>query len=138
MLLIIEIKTEIRDLGAIERSLSWYEREAMFAAGRLGWRPRRRLGCLLLLATDANERRAAANREPLVVGFPVRARHLASVIGGTSRSGEGARAIAMIDPLSRRASWIRPLRIDGRRSPAPFADYADFMRVAREGRGGRP
>jgi transcriptional regulator with XRE-family HTH domain len=36
LLLVIEIKTEIRDLGAIERSLGWYEREAWVAARRLG------------------------------------------------------------------------------------------------------
>jgi transcriptional regulator with XRE-family HTH domain len=33
-LLVVEIKTEIRDLGGIERSLGWYEREAGFAAPR--------------------------------------------------------------------------------------------------------
>lgn len=137
LLLVIEIKTEIRDLGAIERSLNWYERESMGASRRLGWQPRRRVGCLLLLATDANEARAAANREPLFVGFPGRARDLAAVITGTTWSGAWSRAIAMIDPLSRRASWLRPLRVDGRRSPAPFADYADFMRVAGEARSGR-
>lgn len=135
LLLVIEIKTEIRDLGAIERALNWYEREAMIAARRFGWQPRGRLGCLLLLATDANEARAAANREPLLVGFPVRARDLAGAIDRTGGSKDGGRALAMIDPVSRRAAWLRPLRIDGRRSPAPYADYADFMRVIREGRG---
>jgi hypothetical protein len=55
LLLVIEIKTEIRDLGAIERSLGWYEREAWAAARRLGWRPRQIVGCLFLLG-DRDER----------------------------------------------------------------------------------
>ena len=130
-LLVIEIKTEIRDFGAIERALGWYEREAQVAARRLGWQPRRTIGCLLLLATEANDVRAAANREPFVAGFPVRARDLAGLAGGTSVPSQAGRAVAMIDPRSRRHVWLRPLRIDGRRSPAPYLDYADFIRATR-------
>ena len=128
-LLVIEIKTEIHDLGAIERSLGWYERDAFVAARRFGWQPTRSLGCLLLLATVANDARAAANREPIGAGFPVRARELAGLIEGERGPARLGRAVAMIDPLSRRAAWARPLRIDGRRQPAPYQDYADFMRA---------
>lgn len=129
-LLVIEIKTEIHDLGAIERSLGWYEREAVIAARRMGWRPGRSIGCLLLLASGANDARASANRESMDVGFPVRARQLAGLVNGEAPVSRPGRAVAMIDPLSRRASWLRPLHQDGRRSPAPYIDYADFMRVA--------
>jgi len=128
-LLVIEIKTEIHDLGAIERSLGWYEREAIIAARRLGWRPKGSLGCLLLLETGANDARVAANREPIGVGFPVRARELARLVDGEGGPSRRGRAVAMIDPLSRRSAWLRPLRLDGRRQPAPYADYADLMRV---------
>ena len=128
ILLVIEIKTEIHDLGAIQRSMGWYEREAWMAAGRLGWQPGRLLGCLLLLATDANDTRVAANRQPFAVGFPARATDLAEVVAGGSTVPQG-RAVAMIDPRSRRIAWLRPLRVDGRRSPAPYLDYADFMRA---------
>ena len=134
-LLVIEIKTEIHDLGAIERSLHWYEREAPAAARRLGWRPRRSMGCLLLLATESNETRASTNRIPLAEGFRLRARELRTVVGGAADAPSG-RAMAMIDPLSRRDAWIRPLRIDGRRTAAPYADYAGFMgAILRRGRG---
>lgn len=128
-LLVIEIKTEIHDLGAIERSLGWYEREAIVAARRLGWRPKRSLGCLFLLATGANDARVSANREPIGVGFPIRARELAGLVDGEGDSPRRGRAVAMIDPLSRPAGWLRPLRLDGRRQPAPYVDYADFMRA---------
>lgn len=128
-LLIIELKTEIHDLGQIERNLGWYEREAFAAARRLGWRPRRAIGCLLLLASRANDDRAASNRASIDDGFRIRARELGAIIGGESIPAPRTRVIAMLDPASRRRAWCRPLWIDGRRTPAPYADYADFLRA---------
>jgi Helix-turn-helix. len=133
-LLVTEIKTEIHDLGAIERSLGWYEREAWFAAERLGWRARRSMGCLFLLATTVNDVRVDANRKSFAIGFPMRARDLAALIQDGAGPAITGRAVAMIDPLSKRAGWLRPLRLDGRRSMAPHADYAGFMRAV-EGKG---
>jgi transcriptional regulator with XRE-family HTH domain len=130
VLLVIEIKTEIHDLGAIQRSLGWYEREAWAAASRAGWRPGRIIGALLLLSTAANEARAQANRDILGEAFPARARALADIVAHapTPTDGRSDRAVAMIDPRSTRRLWLRPLRIDGRRSAAPYSDYAEFMR----------
>ncbi len=129
-LLVIEIKTEIHDLGAIERALGWYEREALSAARRLGWRPARSIGCLLLLATEVNDARASANRVSMDVGFQVRSRELAALVDGRAVTNVRGRGVAMIDPLSRRSNWLRPLRRDGRRSPSPYIDYADFVRAS--------
>jgi len=134
VMLVIEIKTEIRDLGQIERSLGWYEREAWAAARRMGWRPSRAIGCLLLLATDANDARVDANRTSIQAGFPLRARDLAPIVAGEAVPREQGRAIAMVDPRSRRRAWCGALRLDGRRSPAPYLDYARFMRATRRAR----
>jgi transcriptional regulator with XRE-family HTH domain len=132
IMLVIELKTEIHDLGQIERSLGWYEREASIVAHRFGWRPTRRIGCLFLLATQANDLRVAANRGSIEAGFPLRARHLAAILSGDEVPSEAAaRAVALVDPHSRRRAWCRPLWVDGRRSPAPYLDYADFMRSLR-------
>jgi transcriptional regulator with XRE-family HTH domain len=128
VLLVIELKTEIHDLGRIERTLGWYERESWMAARRLGWRPRRVIGCLFLLATDANDARVTANRASIDPIFPRRARHLQTMLAGEPAPPGAGRAIAMVDPLSRRQAWLRSLRVDGRRSAAPYLDYADFMR----------
>lgn len=128
-LLVVEIKTEIRDVGAIERALGWYEREGPISARRFGWRSRRVTGSLLLLATAANDERAASNRASFEQGFPTRARDLASLVTGGAVSAPLGRGLAMIDPRSRRRDWLRPLRIDGRRSPAPYPDYAGFTRA---------
>lgn len=133
ILLVIELKTEIHDLGAIQRSLGWYEREAWNAARRLGWRPRRIVGCLLLLATDANDTRAAENRDVLAAEFGGRARDLDEILKAQIPTGRLRRCVAMVDPRSRRRNWLRPLRIDGRRVGAPYHDYADFMRATAKG-----
>jgi len=135
LLLVIELKTEIHDLGAIQRSLGWYEREAWPAARRLGWNPSAVTGCLLLLATEANDARSAANRDVLAVDFQWRARDLGLIASGSIPHGTPRRCVAMVDPRSRRRAWVRPMRIDGRRTPAPYRDYADFMRVISKPRG---
>jgi transcriptional regulator with XRE-family HTH domain len=134
VVLVIEIKTEIRDVGQIERSLGWYEREAWAAARRIGWQPSRVIGCLLLLATEANDVRVASNRASIQAGFPLRARDLAPIVAGEAAPREQGRAIAMVDPRSRRRAWCGALGLDGRRSPAPYLDYAGFMRATRRAR----
>jgi len=131
VLLVIEIKTEILDLGAIERALGWYEREAWTAARRFGWRPSMVVGSLILLATEANESRLRDNREWFARDFSIRAKTLLAIVAASDRPAARSRAMAMIDPRSKRQSWLRPARIDGRRSPAPYASYGDFMSRSR-------
>ena len=131
-LLVIEYKTELRDIGLVERTLAWYERSAPEAAGRLGWRPRSVASVLLMLASEANEIRLAENRFALAGPFPVRAPELRRRLvdpGGTWP--EPARALALVDPLSRRGTWLRAGRLDGNRSRSSYVDYADFMRRTR-------
>ncbi len=132
-LLIQEIKTELADFGAAERQLGFYERVGMNAAARFGWRARSTVGCLLVLATEANEVRLRENRDSLARSFPLRAGELRQIIEHPDQPRPpGRRGFALVDPLSRRVDWVRPARIDGRRSPAPYADYADFMRQVRK------
>jgi len=120
LLLVIEIKTEIRDLGAIERTLGWHERESWVAARRLGWRPRKVVGCLFLLATEMNEDRISDNRAAFSAGFPIGATELRRIMSNDAPPN-GARAMALIDPRSRRQQWLRPSRLDGRPTPAPMS-----------------
>jgi hypothetical protein len=117
-----EIKTEIDDLGRIQRTLSWYEREARDAARRFGWQPRRVCSALLVLCSSENDARVSANREVLSLSFPARARELGDWLS-TAGTAVPARGLAMIDPRTRRADWLRRTTTDGRRSPAPYANY---------------
>lgn len=127
-LLVIEVKTEVADLGAVERSIRWYEREATRAARRFGWRPLAVASALLVLESQANDELIRLSAAAFNVGFPGRAPELRSVIAGGAPPA-GRRFLAMIDPRSRRANWLRATRSDGRRTGAPYVDYIDAARL---------
>ncbi len=122
-LVIIEIKTRLNDLGLIERQLGWYERTAGGSALRLSWRPTRIVTWLLLLASEEVERAIHANRGVLAEEFPVRAREMLDWLGGGTKTNNG-RGLALLDPSSKRRDWLIRARVDGRRSLAPYRDYA--------------
>ena len=42
--------------------------------------------------------------------------------------GQLPRGLAMVDPLSRRAAWLREPAWDRRHAMPRFSDYADFVR----------
>ena len=127
ILLVIELKTEIHDVGAIERSMNWYQREAVRAAKRFGWRPMSVGSALLILQSVENDDRVVASGAAFAAGFPGRAAELQVVIDGDVAIPD-RRFIAMIDPRSRRAGWLRSTRSDRRRSTAPYVDYIDAVR----------
>ena len=122
-LIVVEIKTRLDDLGAIERQLGWYERRAIPVANDLGWEPRRVSVWLLFLASEEIDAGVRANRHVLATAFPGRAPDMLASLDGTVSST--VRGLAMIDPRSRRRDWLVRTRVDGRRSAAPFRDYAD-------------
>jgi transcriptional regulator with XRE-family HTH domain len=125
-LVIVEIKTRLDDLGAIERQVGWYEGQAMATAHRLGWRPRRIHVWLLVLASDEVDRSLTINRDLVDQAFPGRAMDMLATLTGSAPTAN--RSIALIDPASRRTRWLIPPRSDGRRSAAPYRDYADAAR----------
>jgi transcriptional regulator with XRE-family HTH domain len=125
-MLVIEVKTRLDDIGAVERQLGWYERSAGEVAARLGWRPATVSGWLLLLSTGEVEEALRANRDVLATAFPRRAKELGALLQGTPTLP--GRGLALIDPAARRRSWLLPSRIDGRRSPPPFSNYAEAAR----------
>lgn len=128
-LLIIEIKTRLDDLGAIERQLGWYERSAWKVARELGWRPRRLATWLLLLSSDEVERAVRTNKVVIGSSFPRRAPDMLADLAAPEQMAAGSRGLALVDPTSRRRDWLIRTQIDGRRSPAAFRDYADAARI---------
>jgi transcriptional regulator with XRE-family HTH domain len=131
-LLVVEMKTEIGDLGRIERSMTWYEREAPMACRRLGWSVRLVVGALIVLDTRATEMRLRLNRDALVQTFPLPPDELRRLVEFQGKAtSRPARAIVAIDPSSRRRQWLRSTILHGRRGPAAYADYAEFMRHVR-------
>ena len=127
-LLVVEVKSELDDVGRIQRTIGWFEREAWSAAERLGWRPRRARSALLVLATAENDDRLSRNATALRATFPGSAAQLAGWVDGTAAVPSGP-SLAMIDPHSRRARWLSATRSDGRRTRAPYLDYADAARL---------
>jgi len=128
VLLVIEVKVELDDIGAIDRQLGGYERSAWAAAHALGWRPRALTGALLLLATDSNDRRLVEHRTYLDRRFRIRAPAMrALVVDPQQAPDRGDRCLAMIDPRTRRSRWLMPTWLDGRRNAARYADRAAFL-----------
>jgi transcriptional regulator with XRE-family HTH domain len=131
-LVVVEVKTEVRDLGGLERQVGWYVRASFGAVRDLGWRPKDAVAVVALLATAANDAIVVANRQAFGQAFPMRGAALASALfeGGTV-TGWG---LTMVDPMRRGSRAIQGFRVDGRRTDAPYRDYADFMHVVRRSR----
>jgi transcriptional regulator with XRE-family HTH domain len=126
-LLVIELKTRLDDLGSVERQLGWYGRTAGAAARRLGWRPSRMVTWLLVLASDEVEGVLRQNSELLGRAFALRAPAMLEWLNGDTRPVVG-RGLALIDPSSKRRNWLIRSRVDGRRSPSRYANYAAAAR----------
>jgi len=136
LLLVVEVKTELRDVGEVDRQVAAYVDAAWTAAAGRGWRPRGVTGILALLATSETDRRLAEHRAYLDRAFALRARELAELAQGHPGPipPRGLRGLAMIDPASRRRQWLLPSAIDGRRTPAPYPDRAAYLAGHRQRR----
>lgn len=126
-LLVIECKTRLDDIGGTERQIAWYERAAWDVARDHGWQVRRVVAVLIVLASDEVEAVVKAHRGLLAAAFPARAFDVLQVVAdGAARCDR--RALAMVDPRSRRRDWLIRTRVDGRRSPSPYVGYAQAAR----------
>lgn len=128
-LLVIEIKTRLDDLGALERQLGWYQRMAWEAGRSRGWRIHRVVACVLALASEEVDTAVRTHRDYFRTAFPVRASALTTLLAApeVAQNGHG---LALIDPSSRRHHWLIRTSIDGRRSRLPYRAYADAVRPA--------
>jgi len=131
-LVIVEVKTRLDDLGAMERQLRWYERESRTVARRIGWDVRRTTSWLLVLASDEVDVVLRQHRALFDDTFPRRARELLADVTSHWAAPRPGRGLAMVDPASRRRDWLIRTRLDGRRSPGSYAGYGDAAgRLAR-------
>ena len=118
-LVVVEIKSRLDDMGAIERQVNWYKRMAMGIARGERWDVRLTTAWLLLLASDEVDTAIAANRDVLRYAFPAR---------GGALLDTDAPGLALIDPSNRRRVWLIRPRINGRRTAAPYRDASDAAR----------
>ncbi len=122
-LIIIEIKTVIDDMGAIERQIGWYERSARLVARDLGWQPRRIVTWFLVLSTADNEGLLLRNRDVVRRAFPIGSGEMDTLLHDFGMVWPPGRALALIDPARRGRSWLIRPRIDGGRTVPHYADY---------------
>lgn len=133
-LVVVEVKTQLTDLGGLERQVELYARTCLPATRALGWRPSEILVVVAVLATADVDAFILANRALLAHAFPCRGdRLVAAMLGNGPLTGRG---LAMIDPVRRGRRLFVSTRADGRRSQAPYRGYADFMDVVRGARRG--
>lgn len=124
-LLVEESKTEILDLGGLQRSLAFYEREAWRAAGRLGWHPVRAAVLCVTLDMDAVARRLVENRDLAVRAFPASVAATAAWLRDPAAASPDAWTLGMVDPAVRGRDWLRSTPLSGRRRVHPYAHYAE-------------
>lgn len=124
-LLVIEIKTAIDDVGALERQVDWYERVARRVSLERGWPPRRIVTWLLVLSTEQNELAMTRNRDVFDRAFGVDVASMQGLLDDPGSNWPGGRALALIDPRRRRRMWLVRPRMRGGRTAAPYRDYRD-------------
>jgi transcriptional regulator with XRE-family HTH domain len=124
-LIVDETKGDLPDVGAFQRSLAFYERNAREAANRLGWNPTRVivLGTMLDSATIAT--RLVENQELIRRSFPSPVERLLGWIDDPRAPAPFGWTLATCDPASRSKAWLRPPAVGARRRPVSYADYAD-------------
>ena len=127
-LLVEETKSELPDLGALQRSLAFYEREAWAAARARGWVPRRSAVRVGVLDTDAVARRLADARDLVAGAFPAAPSSVAAWLADPACEPPRGWALASADPAVRGSPWLRPTVLDARRRRPAYADYADAAR----------
>ncbi|HEY4634323.1 MAG TPA: hypothetical protein VIH00_10430, partial [Candidatus Limnocylindrales bacterium] len=86
---------------------------------------------LLVLASEECDAALRANRELFARAWPNRAGSMDGLLGNPRSPWPAGRALALIDPTSRRRQWLIPARVDGRRSAASYRDYGDAAELVR-------
>lgn len=131
-LLIGEIKSRIDDIGGLQRQVDRYDREAVWAARRLGWQPE--VARLAVVCLDSVEVAEAArfNRGILAPAFPGEPGALDAWLRGTGGPPPAGRTLAMIDLAPRRGPALLQTPLAGRRRAAPaYTGYAEAAEVLR-------
>jgi transcriptional regulator with XRE-family HTH domain len=123
-LLIQETKTDIPDMGGLQRSLAFYQHEARAAARRLDWDARKAMVLVVALDSVAIATRLADNRDLVHRAFPARVGDVAAWLKDPAAEMPRGWAIATCDPASREANWLRPTMLGSRRRPPAYRDYA--------------
>jgi transcriptional regulator with XRE-family HTH domain len=124
-LLVDETKTEIPDMGGLQRSLSFYAREARTVAAGLGWQARTVTVLVVALDSESLARRIADNRAIVEQAFPGSVSAMVTWLADPGAPAPRGWTLALVDPKVRGEAWLRPTTLGSRRRPPAYRDYAD-------------
>jgi transcriptional regulator with XRE-family HTH domain len=124
-LVVDETRTDLPDIGGLQRSVAFYERAAPAAARLLGWNPTRVVVLVTVLDTAVVARRLAENRDLVSRAFPSPVARFSAWVADPSSPAPFGWTLASCDPATRSAAWLRPTTLGTRRRPPAYNDYAD-------------
>jgi len=137
-----EIKSRIDDVGGLQRQVDRYDREALWAARRLGWQPE--VTRVAVVCLDSEEVAAAAriNMGILAPAFPGDPGALDAWLRNPGAPPPVGRTLAMVDLAPRRGPKLLRTPLSGRRRSAPayagYAQAAAALRAPRRRPAGQP
>ena len=136
-LLVEETKSDIPDMGGLQRTVSFYQSMAWQVARGLGWRPTRVAVLVVVLDSETVAGRLADNRETVTRAFPERPGDFAAWLSDPGKPAPRRWALGTCDPASRERVWLRPTTLGSRRRPPAYRDYADAAARLVDRRGNR-
>jgi HTH-type transcriptional regulator/antitoxin HipB len=128
-LAIVEVKTDLPDIGGLQRQVAWYEREGPYAARRLGWQPASTTVLVVCLNTAAVARRLRDHRDLLAPAFPGDPRAAERWLRDAGASRPIGRTLAITDLAPRRGPALEPSGLHGRSVRPAYRDYAHAASV---------
>lgn len=138
-LAVVELKADLPDVGGLQRQASFYEREAPFAARRLGWQPAMIAVMVVCLNTATVAQRLRDHRALLAGTFPGDARVVSAWL---RKAGQPAARPSLVstDLAPNRGLALAPSRLHGRAPVPAYRNSADAAAVlgARRPAGRRP
>ena len=128
-LAIIELKADLPDIGGLQRQVTWYEREAPFAARRLGWLPATAAVIVVCLNTAAVTQQLREHRGLLAAAFPGDASAVSAWLRDPAAPPPPARTLVVTDLAPRRGLALAPAGLHGRAAAPTYRDYAEVAGV---------
>lgn len=129
-----EMKTLITDAGELQRQMTYYTREAHWAARRAGWQARTIVPFVVALDTQAVANVLRANAGLLRRAFPGRPDDLVRWLTTQGAPPPSGATLVITDLAARRSLALRPSALHSRARRASYVDYADALASLRRPR----
>ncbi len=112
-------------MGALQRRMAFYVREARGIAHSMGWRPARVAALVIGLDSEALGSRLRLNRDLISEAFPTPVDRMTAWLRDPSAPAPRGWCFALADPRSRAEPWLREIPGGSRRRAPAYRDYRD-------------